>query len=234
LFAQTLDARTLGEVNVWVKPAKFLFSIGLYAVTLAWFFQYVRPERRSAPAMRRLVAVLILSGSFEALYIAWQAAHGLDSHFNVSTPYYAVMYALMGVFATLLVGTSLPLAWEIARRPVAGVRLDLIAAIVIGLVLTFALGGLMGGYMASQQGHAVGAVAGHVPLFGWNRAGGDLRVAHFFGIHAQQAIPLLALLVGAARPKVRWAVVIGGAAVYAAFTLAMFFEAVAGRAVLPA
>ncbi len=48
--------------------------------------------------------------------------------------------------------------------------------------------------MSQQAGHAVGAEGGQVPLFGWNRSGGDLRVAHFLGIHAEQAIPLLAAL----------------------------------------
>jgi hypothetical protein len=234
IVAQQVDPRTIAGVNVWVKPAKFLFSIGLYAVTMAWYFRYVRPERRSSLPLRVLVVLLIVGGSFEVLYIGWQAAHGLDSHFNVSTPLYTVMYALMGFFATLVVGTSLPLAWEIARRPVAGVRADLIAAVVIGLTLTFILGGLLGGYMSSQHGHAVGAVSGHVPLFGWNRGGGDLRVAHFLGIHAQQAIPLLAVAVGAARERVRWSTLIGGAALYTAVTLAVFVQAIAGRAFLPA
>ena len=233
IVAQHVDPRTIADVNVWVKPAKFLFSIGLYALSMAWFFRYVRPERRSALAQRALVVVLIIAGSFEVLYISWQAAHGLDSHFNLSTPFYIVMYALMGLFATLLVGTSLPLAWEIARRPAIGVRADLIAALVIGLVLTFVLGGLLGGYMSSRPGHAVGAVGGHVPLFGWNRAGGDLRVAHFFGIHVQQAIPLLAFAAGALRERVRWVVIVGGAAIYATVTIALLAQAVAGRALLP-
>jgi hypothetical protein len=233
IAAQYVDPRVIAGVNVWVKPAKFLFSIGLYALTMAWFFRYVRPERRSALAQRVLVVVLIIAGGFEVLYISWQAAHGLDSHFNLSTPFYTLMYALMGLFATLLVGTSLPLAWEIARRPAIGVRADLIAAVVIGLLLTFVLGGLVGGYMSSRPGHAIGAVAGHVPLFGWNRGGGDLRVAHFFGIHAQQAIPLLAFIVGAVRQNVRWAMILGGATVYAGVTIAMLAQAMAGRALVP-
>ncbi len=29
-----------------------------------------------------------------------------------------------------------------------------------------------------------------VPIFGWALAGGDLRPAHFIGIHAQQLLPL--------------------------------------------
>lgn len=233
LIAQHVDPRTIAGVNVWVKPAKFLFSIGLFAVTMAWFFRYVRPERRGALSMRVLVGMLIVGGSFEALYITFQAAQGLDSHYNLTSTFHIVMYALMGFFATMLVSSTLPLAWEIARRPAAGVRPDLIAAVVTGLVLTFVLGGLLGGYMSSQPGHAVGAVGGHVPLFGWNRAGGDLRVAHFLGIHAQQAIPLLAVVVGAARARVRWGILISGAVLYAGLTLAVFAQAVAGRAVLP-
>ncbi len=183
--------------------------------------------------MRVAVGAIVIGGGFEALYITLQAARGLDSHFNVSTPFYTVMYALMGLFATVLVAATLPLAWEIGRRPRPGVRTDVIAALVIALVLTFVLGGGLGGYMSSQHGHAVGSVGGHVPLFGWNREGGDLRVAHFLGIHAQQAIPLLALIVGAAGARVRWAAVLGGSALYAAVTVAVFLQSVAGRPLLP-
>jgi len=234
LGLQHLDSRTLAGVNVWVKPAKFLFSIGLYALTMAWFFAYVRPERRGAPMLRALVVVLLFSGGFEAAYITLQGARGLESHFNFSSPLYVTMYALMGLFATLLVGTSLPLAWEIGRRPAPGLRRDFVAAVVIALVLTFLLGGGLGGYMSTQHGHAIGAVAGHVPLFGWNRAGGDLRVAHFLGIHVQQAIPLLAVAVGAAGGGVRWSVLLGGTALYAGVTIAAFLQAIAGQAAIPA
>lgn len=233
IVAQYVDSRTIAGINVWVKPAKFLFSIGLYALTMAWFFRYVQPERRAAAPQRVLVVVLIIAGAFEVLYIAWQAGHGLDSHFNTSTPFYRVMYALMGFFATLLVATTLPLAWEIARRPASGTRPDVIAAVVIGLLFTFLLGGGAGGYMSSRPGHAIGAIAGHVPMFGWNRGGGDLRVAHFFGIHAQQAIPLLAFIASAARPRVRLVALITGSALYAGVTLALLAQAIAGRAVLP-
>ena len=132
------------------------------------------------------------------------------------------MYALMGVSAVLLVGTTLPLAWEIGRRPAAGLRPDFVAAVVIGLVLTFVLGGGLGGYMSSQPGHSVGAEGGHVPMFGWNRSGGDLRVAHFMGIHAQQAIPILLALAAPLATRLRWLVLAGGVALYVAATLAIF------------
>jgi hypothetical protein len=235
ILGQSIDTRMLESgVNVWVKPAKFLVSVGVFAVTAAWFFGYVRPERRNSRLMRATAAILITTGTFELVYIGWQAAQGLESHFNVSTPFTTAMYAMMGIAAVLLVGTTFPLAWEIGRRPVDGLQRSFVAAIVIGLLLTFVLGGGLGGYMSSQLGHSVGATGGHVVLFGWNRLGGDLRVAHFFGIHAEQAIPILAALTVTAPARGRWAIVILGSVAYSAVTLAVFAQAVAGRALIPA
>ena len=90
--------------------------------------------------------------------------------------------------------------------------------------------------MSTHSGHAVGApLAGDtgLPLFGWLRTTGDLRVAHFLGIHAQQALPLFGALAAAffasrARPAV-----IGFSAAYAAVTIAAFVQAELGRAILP-
>ena len=230
LSLQALDMRTLASgVGVWVKPAKFFFSLGVFALTAAWFFGYVRPERRRSAMMQVTAAVLVAAGSFELIYICWQATQGLESHFNRSTPFHDLMYALMGVGAVLLVGTTLPLAWEIARRPAEGLQKSFVAAVAIGLVLTFLLGGGLGGYMSSQAGHAVGAEGGRMALFGWNRLGGDLRVAHFFGIHAEQAIPLTAALAAGASVRARWAIVVFGSLAYAAVTVAVFLQAVGGR-----
>ena len=230
---QLIDPRLLDGVSVWVKPVKFLVSVGVFALTAAWFFGYVRPERRGALPMRASVWLLVAMGSFEIVWISWQASQGLASHFNESTAFFSTMYKLMGISAVILIGTTLPLAWEIGRRPAAGVRADFIAAVVIGLLLTFLLGGALGGYMGSQPGHSVGLEGGKVPLFGWNRSGGDLRIAHFLGIHAQQAIPLLLALAAPLAGRLRWLILAVGAAGYVALTLAIFAQAVAGRALFP-
>jgi len=234
LVLQQFDPRLLHGVSVWVKPVKFLVSVGIFSLTAAWFFGYVRPERRRAWPMRATTGMLVAMGSFELLWIGWQASQGLDSHFNTSTPFFALMYALMGVSAVLLLGTTLPLALEIGRRPAPGLRPDFVAAVVVGLVLSFLLGGALGGYMSAQTGHSVGAQGGHLPLFGWNRSGGDLRIAHFLGIHAEQVIPLLAALAAPLAARARWLVLAAGAAAYVAATVAVFAQAVAGRALLPA
>ena len=236
ILLQTMDPRLLESgVNVWVKPAKFFSSIGIFALTAAWFFGYVRPERRNSRLMRATAAVLIASGTFELLWICWQASNGLESHFNNDTPLFSIMYSLMGLFAVLLVGTTVPLAWEIARRPAQGLGRDFVAAVVIGLLLTFLLGGILGGYMSAQAGHSVGAEGGRAFLFGWNRSGGDLRIAHFLGIHAEQAIPILAALVAEAGlgQRARWGALTIGTAAYVALTLAIFAQAVAGRPLFP-
>lgn len=231
---QAIDPRTLASgVNIWVKPAKFAVSIGVFALTASWFMGYVRPERRDSRLMRGTVAALVASGIFELAYIAFQAAQALESHYNYDTPFHSIMYALMGLGATIFAGTALPMAWEIGRRPAPGLQRSFVAAVVIGLVLTFALGAVLGGYMSSQAGHAVGQVGGSVPVFGWNRLGGDLRVAHFLGIHAEQALPLLAAAVAGASARIRWIAVLGGSTAYAALTLGVFAQAVAGRALLP-
>ena len=72
-------------------------------------------------------------------------------------------------------------------------------------------------------------------LFGWNRSGGDLRIAHFLGIHAEQAIPILAVLVAKTGldQRARWAALAIGAIAYAMLTLAVFAQAIAGQALFP-
>jgi hypothetical protein len=101
--------------------------------------------------------------------------------------------------------------------------------VVVGLVLTFLLGGVLGGYMSAQAGHAVGAESGHLAVTGWNRGGGDLRVAHFFGMHAEQALPLAVAGAAALGVRRRRLVLVAVAAAWTAVTLLAFAQAVAGR-----
>lgn len=230
---QAVDGRTLDGVNVWTKPAKFFVSIAVFALTHAWFFGLVDPRRRTAAPLRAVVWTTIGASVFEMAYIVAQAARGVHSHFNLATPFEAAMYGLMGIFAVALVATTLPLAFEVARNPAPGVRPDMRAAVVAGLVLTFVLGGLMSFRMASGTGHAVGAVGGHFPIFGWNREGGDLRVPHFFGMHLEQALPLLAAAAAPLAPARRWVLLGVGTIAAVAITLATYQQAIAGRPFLP-
>jgi hypothetical protein len=109
----------------------------------------------------------------------------------------------------------------------------LVLAIVIGLGLTFFLGGGFGSYLGGHPGHWVGGVnhAGNgIWLFKWARDGGDLRVAHFFGLHAMQVMPLFALLLPKRLPRAAGiAAVISFALVYTAFSCFTFYQAIQGQ-----
>jgi hypothetical protein len=51
-----------------------------------------------------------------------------------------------------------------------------------------------------------------MPVTGWSTTGGDLRIPHFVGMHALQALPLLVLLLGTLAnrvPRLRSATVRG-------------------------
>ena len=73
---------------------------------------------------------------------------------------------------------------------------------------------------------------GGFPVFGWTRQGGDLRVAHFFGIHAMQILPLAGWFIARSRPKATGPVWIGAAAL-SALTIYALVEALSGRPFLP-
>lgn len=188
-LAWGLDERVLRGANVWVKPIKFALSIALLAFTTAWFVGHLPQARRDGPAVRRIVWLLIASGTFEFAYIALQAALGQASHYNAGDIVHAVMYALMGLGALLLTATQPMLAWQLWRHPdprqVPAARL----AMLLGLVLTFAFGAGVGILLGERQAPHGGAT---LPLLGWALAGGDLRPAHFLGIHAEQLLPLVA------------------------------------------
>jgi hypothetical protein len=190
-LAWGVDERTLRGANVWLKPMKFALSLGLFALTTAWFVGHLLPAARRLRAVHAIVWVLIGSAGFEQAYITLQAGLGQGSHFNAGDAFHTTMYALMGVGALALTATQPALAWVLLRhadpRRAPAYRL----AVVIGLVLTFVLGAGAGGLLSSMQPPETAAL----PVIGWSMAGGDLRPAHFLGIHAQQALALVGFAV---------------------------------------
>ena len=193
-----IDERTLNGVSVWTKPFKFSLSLAVYFATLAWFAPLMPADYFATARGRVLTWVPIACGVFEMAYIIFQAGQGQHSHFNVNTPFHATMYSLMGGGAALLVAMCLWMGVTILR--VHGTRDPFVLAVGLGLIATFVLGGGFGGYLGSQTGHWVGGTASDaqgLTLVRWSRDGGDLRVAHFFGMHAMQVLPLLGALIQA-------------------------------------
>ncbi len=235
LLLTQLDARLFQGVSVWLKPWKFQVSTGIYLLSLLLFMFWLPKEALKTKSARYVVWVAVLSGVFEVAYITWQGAQGKASHFNVATPFDSAMYTLMGIGAGLLVSASLVLGILIARTKAYALPAAMKLAIVLGLISTFVLGLVFGGYMSGQRsGHWVGTAAtdaGGLLLFAWSRSGGDLRVAHFFGIHAMHFIPLFAFAMHRLHvPQTpARAVVWGFSALFCALTVWTFVQALRGQ-----
>jgi hypothetical protein len=183
-FGLALDGRELRGVSVWLKPLKFALSLGLLAWTVAYFAVLVDAGRSRALAVVRWT--LIAMAGFELSYITLQAALGQASHYNVGDAFHGAMYSLMGIGAVLLTATQAHLAWLVARHARPGIHPVYRLSVVLGLVLAFALGTLAGGALSGLQPPDASAV----PVFGWHLVG-DLRPAHFVGLHAAQGLPLV-------------------------------------------
>lgn len=230
-LAGLLDPRTLDGVSVWLKPIKFMASVGCFTLTAAWFIGYLPEARRRAPPVRIVVWTMVATGLFEVAYITLQGALGERSHFNVGDPLHAALFTLMGIGAVLLTLTPLLLAWELRRHGMAGLAPAYRRAVLLGLTLTAVLGIVSGAAISVNGGYIVGGAYGGegLPLFGWSYVVGDLRVAHFVALHAEQLLPLLALTLMAVRPRRARAGVTAGAVMLAALFGALLAQAMAGQ-----
>jgi hypothetical protein len=180
------DTTVLG-INAWIKPMKFFFSIWIFVWTMAWYLAYLNDKRRVRNYTWAVVIVMII----EQLIITWQAANGRLSHFNTTTPFYQGLFYFMGLaIATLTVWTGV-IGYYFFKQKQFNVPMPYIWGIRLGIIL-FVIFAFEGGVMARLLSHTVGAPDGGpgLPIFNWSTQYGDLRVAHFIGIHSLQILPL--------------------------------------------
>jgi hypothetical protein len=186
IMTQTSDSIVLG-INAWIKPMKFFFSIWIFCWTIAWYLAYLNNKRRIKPYTWMVVIVMAI----EQVIITWQAANGRLSHFNTTSALYSSLFSLMGVaIATLATWTGV-IGYYFFKQKQFTVPMPYIWGIRLGIIL-FVIFSFEGGIMASRLSHTVGAPDGGpgLPLVNWSTEYGDLRIAHFIGIHALQIIPL--------------------------------------------
>ncbi|WP_112698126.1 hypothetical protein [Micromonospora noduli] len=195
-----VDPRVLTGAPIWLKPFKFAVSFVLYGATLAWMLSLL--PRRSR-AVERAVVVIVAVAVVENALIVGQVIRGQTSHFNDTTPLNTALFATMGAaimvlfFAHLVIGIVV----LIQRIP------DRVAATAVGWGLGLSLLGMLAavpmalpmqdpGIEGVSGAHSVGVPDGGpgLPLVGWSTTGGDLRIGHFVGLHALQALPILAIL----------------------------------------
>ncbi|WP_035530319.1 hypothetical protein [Hoeflea sp. BAL378] len=236
LMAMAMDPRDFLGENVWLKPVKFQIALTLYLLTLAFFARWLPAGITRRRSYRIYSGAVVIAVIAELVWVGGAAMFGIASHFNVSHPFMQAIYSLMGAFAVLLTSATLVQGIAIWCNRQTGLAPPLHLSIALGLVLTFGLTLIVAGTLASQSGHLVGTpVSGStVPLLGWSREVGDLRVAHFFATHALHVLPVFGLGATALLPR-RWAVpaVWAAALTFTAFVAASFAGALAGLPLVP-
>ena len=183
------DDRLIRDVGVWVKPMKFMAATALFAWTTVWVIKVANSQVDQSETYRWIAVLLVSTSFFEVVYISYQASQAAASHYNVSDPFHAFMFGVMGLAAVGLTATQAWLAWEIWKEQRGADMPVETLGVIIGLVLTFVLS-TISGFMLG--GHQPPAGQG-LPVVGWH-AVKDIRPAHFLGVHAQQLIPLWGLI----------------------------------------
>jgi hypothetical protein len=247
LVGVLVDPRVITGAPAWLKPFKFAISTAVYSLTLAWIFGHLAAWPRTRRAVGWVTAMVFV---FEVAVIDLQAWRGTTSHFNNATLLDTVLYAVMG--AAILVQTVVSVAVAVALWRERFADRALGWALRLGMILTIAgafTGPLMtrptaaqlaearaGAPLTAVGAHTVGAPDGGpgLPVTGWSTEHGDLRVAHFVGLHALQALVLLAVALRRRRaPEAeRLRVVLAGAASYAALFGLLLWSALRGQSVV--
>ncbi len=225
LAAMALDPRQFHGESVWLKPLKFHIALAIYLATLAFYARWVPPAARASRFWRWHVRAVIPAVLAELLWIGAAAAVGTASHFNTAPPWRSV-YPVMGLLAVTLTSATLVMGLALRKADLpAGFRLSLVA----GLGLTFVLTLVTAGTMAQYPGHFIGVpvTGAALPVFGWSREVGDLRVAHFFATHALHGVPLVGWLL----PE-RTLPVVVASVLYTALVVGLFAQALSGIPVI--
>ena len=233
LLAMQFDIRTVNGVNVWGKPTKFLFSLSVYYATIGWYFGFLPFAVQRTPLARFIIWGTIAVGVVEILWLVLAAVAGVPAHFNRDSIVWSIAYPLAGIGATvLLIGMFLQ-ALLITRHTLPGTSPLLRMGVVAGTGIACAATLLTAFVLAGGTGHWVGGEASDtngLPVFGWSRSGGDLRVPHFWALHAHQLVPLLVWVLGEKLGWVqsRWGVWLIASA-YVGFVIVVFVQALSGH-----
>jgi len=179
-----------------IKPLNFTLSMAMYLATVVIFLDYLRASMWWKKVISWGISICILTA---ITCITMQAFRGTTSHFNNSTPFDSTVSSLMdivdplnSVFVFVLLIFALQSKYNVSRATQLG--------IVFGIII-FLAGSAVGGLMVLHGQNVVGVPPGGpgLPVLNWSTKGGDLRIAHFLGIHALQILPIAGWIIG--QPK---------------------------------
>ncbi len=219
-----VDGRELMGANLWWKPIKFFGSVAIYLATVRYLLQWT-----SGRTLRWIGYGTALTMITENLAVIGQAARGVRSHFNVTAPLDGLIFGVMGIL--IMINTVL-LTWLFFwhyrnRIPTGdglrwGIRWGLAGTLVASAI---------GGVIIANQGHTVGAPDGGagLPFLHWSTRAGDLRIAHFIGMHSLQALPSLGWAADRSGTPRAWLLVAVAALAYLAVTALTLLQALGGK-----
>ncbi|MEV5977039.1 hypothetical protein [Streptomyces sp. NPDC052114] len=240
-----VDDRVLVGARIWFKPFKFSVSFIAYGLSLAWMLSLLDRGRRVGWWAGTVVAA---ASAVEMLIITGQVVRGKRSHFNHQTPLDEALFNAMAVTVVVLWLATLAIAVLLLRARIAdrasawamrcGIALALAGA-AVGFLMTQPAPGQVRGTSSVVGAHSVGVPDGgpSMPLTGWSTTGGDLRIPHFFGMHALQLLPLLLMTLMALAPRyarladarVRLRLVLVASGAYAAVFALLTWQALRGQ-----
>jgi hypothetical protein len=192
LILSFIDQRTVTGINPWIKPMKFCLSIAAYSFTFSILLGLIDGFEKMCLWIGRGIAALMY---IEVCCITLQAARGVPSHYNITTEFDATLFSIMGaaialntILDSFVFGLFVLTPQPMPTGVLWGIRFGL---------MTFIAAAFVGGMMILNQAHTVGAADGGpgLPFVNWSTGHGDLRVAHFLGMHGIQILPLFGLLV---------------------------------------
>jgi hypothetical protein len=217
IMTQASDTIVMG-IDAWIKPMKFAFSIWIFCWTMGWFLAYLNNKRR----VRSYTWVIVIVMIIEQVIITWQAANGRLSHFNMSTPFYRSLFIVMGVAITTLTVWTGVIGYYFFKQKEFNIPMPYVWSIRLGIIL-FVIFAFEGGIIATNLSHTVGAPDGGpgLPVVNWSTQYGDLRVAHFIGIHALQILPLFGYYIAKTNRSVQFF-----AGAYFVLAIFLFIQAV--------
>jgi hypothetical protein len=189
------DVQVLG-VSRWLKPMKFYLSVGIMVWTMGWLLHYLSNTQKT----KLYSSVIVFTMFFENAIILLQAVRGTTSHFNIKTPTDGLLFSVMGILIIVFTIVCLFICISFFLQKHFDIPVAYVWGIRLG-ILFFIIFSLEGGMMISMMKHTVGAADGSpgLPILDWSSEYGDLRIAHFIGIHSLQVLPLLGFYVAKSR-----------------------------------
>jgi hypothetical protein len=204
-----LDDRILQYVPIWLKPFKFSVSSLIFIGSILYFLKYI-PNKKFILLTNKIVSYGLI---IELIIIFLQAYRGKMSHFNNQTFEDMILFQIMAItIVCVWLGFGV-YAWKLFK---ASEYMDelIFKGIQVGAVITFLtmpfaftmpqpskiqiqeiiknksqIGLIVGSHTVDEKDPSQ-----TYPLTGWAKTGGDLRIAHFLGLHALQILPILAFL----------------------------------------